>query len=68
LIRPDGYPDPRIDAFFSSRRMTSRAEATNTKYAFADPGVVELLARSGCGVGPDPAGGRGGVQVLAAHR
>jgi hypothetical protein len=35
LIGPDGYPDPRIDAFFSSRRMTSRAEATNIKYARA---------------------------------
>jgi hypothetical protein len=35
LIGPDGYPDPRIDAFFCSRRMTNRAEATNRKYAFA---------------------------------
>jgi hypothetical protein len=35
LIDPDGRADPRIDAFFASRRMTARADATNRKYARA---------------------------------
>src|SRR5947208_1370208 len=33
-----------------------------------DPGVAELPPGPGCGLGSGPAGGRGGVQVLAAHR
>jgi hypothetical protein len=33
LIDPDGRTDPRIDAFFASRRMTARADTTNRKYA-----------------------------------
>src|SRR5947208_1370209 len=47
LIGPDGYPDARIDGFFSSARMSNRAEATNRKYAWAIRAWLNFLLARG---------------------
>jgi integrase len=47
LIGPDGHPDPRIDAFFSSRRMAARSPGTNRKYAFSLRVWLDFLVARG---------------------
>jgi integrase len=62
LIGPDGRADPRLDAFFSSRRMTTRAEATNRKYAFAIRVWLNFLLARG------PAWDRAGAADVEAFK